>query len=199
MSFDFFFWQGYKHIAALDGFDHILFIVVLAAVYPVEEWRKVLVLVTAFTIGHSLTLILAALELIQVNRPLIELLIPITILSTAVLNFYEKPSFIQQESWHRGQMMRYIMAMVFGFIHGFAFSGQLLEMFGGVGESLIWLLFAFNLGIEVGQILVVVLVISIYTIFLKLFKIKAMHWNMALSGFAILASIAIFLGKLMKF
>lgn len=198
-EFEVFFKTGYDHIVAADGLDHILFIVVLAAVYPIEEWRKILVLVTAFTIGHSLTLALATLEFVQVNRSLIEFLIPITILVTAILNFYEKPSFVQKNSWRRGHMLRYLLAMIFGFIHGFAFSGQLLALFGGMGDRVFWPLLGFNLGIELGQILVVFIFLCISVVLIKILKLKAIYWNMGLSTLAIIASIGILIHKILNF
>ncbi|MDX2301696.1 MAG: HupE/UreJ family protein [Microscillaceae bacterium] len=195
-EFEAFFWTGYEHIVAADGLDHILFIVVLAAVYPREEWRKILVLVTAFTLGHSLTLALAALQVISVNRSLIELLIPVTIFVTAILNFFEKPTLLQHKTLSQGHVIRYVLAMVFGFIHGFAFSGLLMRMFAGMEDKILWPLFAFNVGIEVGQILVVLGVILLSFIAINYLKIKAMYWNTGLSALAALAAVVIFIVKL---
>lgn len=195
-EFEAFFYLGFSHIVALDGIDHILFIAVLAAVYRSHEWRKVLVLVTAFTIGHSITLSLAALGIIGFNKLLIELLIPLTILATAILNFYERPSL----GVNRPQLYgRYAMAVLFGLIHGFAFSNLLKEMYMGMEEGLVWRLFSFNVGLEVGQILVVVLFMVFADLLIRFVKfIDQNRWKYALSGLSGVIAIAVFAFKLVS-
>ncbi len=202
-EFSAFFWLGFSHILDLqswtsifNGIDHILFILVLAAVYPLAEWRKILVLVTAFTIGHSLTLALAAFRVIPFNPYLIEILIPVTIFLTALYNFYEKPSSTASIVWNRALLLRYVFAVFFGLIHGFAFSNVLRSMFALSGESIVAKLFAFNVGIEVGQIIVVVGVLLISVLLHTSIKLKPIFWNQALSGIAAIAAVGIFVGKL---
>jgi hypothetical protein len=198
-----FFWIGFQHIldtqnflSIFNGIDHILFILVLSAVYPVKDWRKILVLVTAFTIGHSLTLALAAFDVVPFNPRLIEILIPVTIFLTALYNFYEKPSEENQSIWNPALSLRYGFALFFGLIHGFAFSNVLRSMFALSGESIVAKLFAFNVGIEAGQIVVVVFVLILSALFEWSLKLRPLIWNQALSGVSGLAAIGIFIVKI---
>ncbi len=191
-----YFQLGFEHIVATDGLDHILFIAVLAAVYQLVAWRKILILVTAFTIGHSLTLALAALDVFMVDRALVELLIPVTIFITALLNFLEKPERAEGSVFDRFHLIRYGMAVVFGFIHGFAFSGLLRSMFVGTGESILGKLLAFNLGIEVGQILVVIALLSLSAVLVGFLKLSANYWRVGLSAVSGIAAVVIFVFKL---
>ncbi len=202
-EFSAFFWLGFSHILDLqswtsifNGIDHILFILVLAAVYPLGEWRKILILVTAFTIGHSLTLALAAFEVIPFDRYLIELLIPITIFLTALYNFYEHSNKHTSRVHNSALLLRYVFAAFFGLIHGFAFSNVLRSMFALSGESIVAKLFAFNVGIEVGQIIVVVFVLVFSGVLHAGIKLKPLIWNRALSGISAIAAVGIFVGKL---
>ncbi len=100
---------GIDHIANLAGYDHILFIVALSIVYPLKQWRKLLILVTAFTIGHSTTLALATLNIIRIPTGIIEFLIPVTIFFTALANIIQRAEKISEVS-HR---FKYVAAHVF--------------------------------------------------------------------------------------
>ena len=92
-----FFSLGWHHIISAGALDHILFIIALSAIYIFKDWKKVLILVTAFTIGHSLTLALSVYDVIRINNKLVEILIPCTIVITAVFNFFQK-NFIQKNT-----------------------------------------------------------------------------------------------------
>ncbi|HAI76613.1 MAG TPA: HupE / UreJ protein [Microscillaceae bacterium] len=174
-EFQVYFQVGYQHIVAWDGLDHILFIVALCAMYSFSQWKTVFWLATAFTLGHSLTLALAALGWLTFNKQWIEFFIPITILCTALLNLLEanKPQTTPY--------LRYAMATIFGFIHGFAFSQLLRSMFQQSGQSLVYKLLAFNIGIEVGQILVIGFVLAICFIFVRLLQWQQQRWSFVLS------------------
>lgn len=174
---------GFDHITDLNGYDHILFVVALCAIYRLQDWRKVLLLVTAFTLGHSITLALATLRLIEYSTDLIEFLIPITILLTAVANFFHKnsESILQKE---KGSQIRYPMAMAFGLIHGMGFSNYLRSLLGRE-ESIITPLFAFNVGLEIGQILIVLAVLGLAFVFVDLLKVRKRDWVLAVSGIVI--------------
>lgn len=174
---------GFAHITDPNGYDHILFVIALCAVYELKEWRKVLILITAFTIGHSITLALATLKAINYRTDVIELLIPITILFTALSNYYQKPSGEIQSG-----KLRYVFAMAFGLIHGMGFSTYLRSLLGDV-EGIIMPLFAFNLGLEIGQLLIVTLALFLATIVLKILPLKRFTWNHLISG--IVAGMAI--------
>ena len=148
--FELYFKLGLQHIADLKGYDHILFILTLCAVYSLKEWKRVLVLITAFTIGHSLTLALATLDLIRVDGDVIEFLIPLTIFITALANLMAR----KQQVSPLHHYIKYSAALFFGLIHGLGFSNYLRSLLGAE-RGLTLPLFSFNVGIEVGQIIIV--------------------------------------------
>lgn len=146
---------GFKHIIDLYGVDHILFVLALTLRYIWSDWKKILILVTAFTIGHSLTLALSTLSLIDIPVNWIEFLIPVTILITAVSNFWVQDfEFKQRYSVHYG------LALFFGLIHGLGFSNYLKSLLGKE-DSLLGPLFSFNIGLEIGQILIVMVILGL--------------------------------------
>ncbi len=156
---------GFKHIIDLGGVDHILFVLALTLRYVWSDWKKILVLVTSFTIGHSLTLALSTLSLIDISVNWIEFLIPVTILITAVSNFWVKDfEFKQPYSAHYG------LALFFGLIHGLGFSNYLKSLLGK-GASLLGPLFSFNIGLEIGQILIVGVILAISYCLVTVLKI----------------------------
>jgi hypothetical protein len=172
---------GYNHITDLNGFDHILFIISLCSIYSIIQWKDVLILVTAFTIGHTATLGLASLGLIQVDSSLIEFLIPITILITCVVNFFHKFRRSIYREPFKAKVSRYIIALVFGFIHGLGFSNYLRSLFGKE-DSITKPLFSFNLGLELGQILIVLVILLLNFLMISGFNISRKTWNLILSG-----------------
>jgi HupE / UreJ protein len=178
---------GFDHITDIKGYDHILFVVALCAIYRIQDWRKVAVLVTAFTIGHSITLALATLKLITYSTSLVEFLIPITILLTCFINFSHRSADYPSEK-ENNSLLRYPMALGFGLIHGMGFSNYLRSLLG-TEESILQPLFAFNLGLEFGQLLIVLVVLAISFLFLEIFKIRKHNWNLVLSG--IVAGVAL--------
>jgi hypothetical protein len=186
-EFVMYFEMGWQHIVAWDGYDHILFIVALCAVYMLEDWRKVLVLVTAFTIGHSVTLALSVTNIIHIPTKIIEFLIPVTIFITAFSNVVRK----QVLSENRIQL-NYFFALFFGLIHGLGFSSYLKSMLG-TQTNIVAPLLAFNLGLEFGQILVVMGILLVTGIIVNVTGVKRREWNIFLSaaifGIAIMLSI----------
>ena len=172
---------GYQHITDINGYDHILFVIALCAIYKISDWKKILFLVTAFTIGHSITLALAALELIEYSTDLIEFLIPVTIILTCFANFFHRSteSVLNPEKFSR---TRYLFAMMFGLIHGMGFSNYLKSLLGK-DESIVPQLLAFNIGLEIGQLLIVAIAITLSFLVLNGLKIKKHSWNLILSAF----------------
>jgi len=163
---DFWLWftTGFYHILDLNGYDHICYITCLAVLFPLREWKRLLVLVTAFTIGHSLTLALSTLHIISPPQKIIECLIPITIISTCLYNIYSRNKKVKSVTFN------YVMALVFGFIHGMGFSYLLRSLLGKDG-SIVGPLFSFNIGLEVGQLLIVACVLFISLILDSLFRV----------------------------
>ncbi|UFH55145.1 HupE/UreJ family protein [Spirosoma sp. KNUC1025] len=171
---------GFDHITDPSGYDHILFVVALCAVYTLRQWRQVLILVTAFTIGHSITLALATLQLIHYKTQLIELLIPITILITAVVNFFfqEPKARFTKAVNQRG---RYSLALLFGLIHGMGFSNYLRSLLGREA-SIVKPLLAFNLGLEIGQLVIVSFVLLLTYVILDIVHSSRLRWTLVVSG-----------------
>jgi hypothetical protein len=156
---------GFKHIIDLEGVDHILFVLALTLRYVWSDWKKILVLVTSFTIGHSLTLALSTLSIIDISVNWIELMIPVTILITAVSNFWVKDFEFKQQN-----LTHYSLALFFGLIHGLGFSNYLKSLLGKEA-SLLGPLFSFNIGLEIGQILIVGVILAFSYAFITGFKI----------------------------
>ena len=165
-----YFQLGFEHITDLNGYDHMLFLLALCAAYIYRDWKKILVLVTAFTLGHSITLALAVLNIIPVNAAWIEFLIPVTIVATAVKNLSAK-----QE---KAAIATYLMALGFGLIHGMGFSNYLRSL---LGDELLMPLFAFNIGLEVGQLIVVGLIFGLQFVVMNTISVKPKHWNLVVS------------------
>ncbi len=175
---------GVGHIADLRGYDHILFIIALTAGYALREWRKLLWLVTAFTLGHSLTLALATLDLVRVSSGLVEILIAVTIVATGVYGLVSRRA---TEATAAGrQRILYAMAGGFGLIHGLGFSSFLRTVLGGE-EGIAWPLFAFNVGLEVGQLAIVLGILVLGTLVCDLAGVPRRHWAMGLSVVAVIA------------
>lgn len=173
---------GFDHISDLKGYDHILFIIALCAVFSVSDWKKILILVTAFTIGHSITLALSALHIISVSPYLIEFLIPVTILLTALQNFWFKPD--QYKRWN----LNYFLALFFGFIHGMGFSNFFRSLLGQEADIVLPLL-AFNIGVELGQLCIVICIMIADFLVVKLGKVRQQYWNYTVSVVAIILSV----------
>ena len=177
--FEFYLKLGFEHIANLNGYDHILFLVVLCAVYQINQWRNILILVTAFTIGHSITLFIVSLDFFSIPSRIIKLLIPITILITSLQNVIN----IKQIENSSRMGKNYFMALFFGLIHGMDFSNYFKALIMSPDEIVIPLL-GFNIGIELGQLLIVLFIVLISFIFLNIIKIKHLKWNLFVSGAA---------------
>ena len=175
--FELYFKLGLQHIADLKGYDHILFILTLCAVYNLKEWKRVLVLITAFTIGHSLTLALATLDLIRVDGEVIEFLIPVTIFATALANLIAR----KQQVSPLHHYTKYAAALFFGLIHGLGFSNYLRSLLGAE-RGLALPLFSFNVGIEVGQIIIVSIIMLLTKLVVDLLGLPRREWHVLLSG-----------------
>ena len=174
-DFGFYLREGFYHITDWKGYDHILFVMALCLPYMLKDWRQVLILITAFTIGHSITLALSVFNEVLISSKWIEFLIPVTILLTALENLKRKKTEHQHTNWH------YIMAMIFGLIHGMGFSNYLKSMLGK-SETIISELMAFNIGLEMGQVFIVSVVLLISFIFVQVLNIQRREWIVFLSG-----------------
>jgi hypothetical protein len=180
---------GKDHILDLrNGYDHILFVIALCAVYAVRDWKKVLILITAFTVGHSITLALATFRIVQFNSTVIEFLIPCTIFITAISNLFRSEGSLEKSSIH----INYLFAGGFGLIHGLGFSTLLREILGK-SQNIAAPLLAFNLGLEFGQIIIVVIFMALTFIIVDLAGVSRRDWKMIISS--AVAGIALILIK----
>jgi hydrogenase/urease accessory protein HupE len=183
-NFSVYFLLGLEHILNWAALDHLLFILSLTCVYIYSDYKKILWLVTAFTLGHSITLALATLQVIQVNVAWVEFLIPCTILLSAISNLTKLK-----------KKYKYVVVAVFGLIHGLGFSNYLQSLLGAE-TSLFTPLLAFNIGLEVGQIAVVSLILASSVISLHVFHWKQKAYIKVLSGIVMGLVLPMILGAL---
>ncbi len=174
-EFSMYFEEGWQHIADLGGYDHILFIMALCTVYLMNDWKKVLILVTAFTVGHSITLALSVLNIVRVSTDLIEFLIPVTIVITALGNALRGGKEPGRVQWN------YFLALFFGLIHGLGFSNYLRSMLGTQSDIMQPLL-AFNLGLEFGQLIIVTIILLLSQLIIRIGKVSRRDWTIFLSA-----------------
>jgi ABC-type antimicrobial peptide transport system permease subunit len=178
---------GIDHIADIQSYDHILFVISLCIIYPIKHWKKLLILITAFTLGHTTTLILATLQILKIQTDVIEFLIPVTIFMTAFGNVLQKSDKFSSVS-HR---YKYALAMFFGLIHGLGFSNYLRSMLSKE-EGLLGPLLSFNIGIELGQIIIVAIIVGLTILAVDILGVKRREWNLIFSGAAM--GIALIMG-----
>lgn len=182
-DFTLYFKMGFHHVLDFSAYDHILFLIVLAVVFKFNQWKKVLWLVTLFTIGHSITLALSAFEIIKINVNVIEFLIPLTIFITGLVNIIT----IYKTS-KRNENINLLFGLFFGLIHGLGFSNY-FKMMVGREEDKLFPLVEFALGIEAAQIIIVLGILSIGALILSIKKIKREYWILISSSIVILISI----------
>ena len=173
---------GWEHIISLDALDHQLFVLVLVAVYTYNDWRKILVLVTAFTIGHSITLALSVLDIVRLPADWVEFLIPLTILLTAADNILMRN---KQTSLMK---LNYYLALIFGLIHGMGFANTARLMLAKE-QNIFTPLLGFNLGLEIGQVAVVLLILLVEFLLIKFLKLKKIHWMVIASAITLIISL----------
>ncbi len=173
----FYFETGWHHIISWDALDHILFLIALVAIYQVQNWKQLLVLITAFTIGHSLTLALSVYDIVRFSEKWVEFLIPSTIIATAIFNFFAKKFSSTALS------TSYFLALFFGLIHGMGFANTIRFMLAD-NQSIAGPLLSFNIGLEVGQLAVVGFILLLNYILIGKFRINRQWWVATLSSIA---------------
>lgn len=174
-DFGFYLREGFYHITDWKGYDHILFVMALCLPYIAKDWKKIVVLVTAFTIGHSVTLALSVFDAILISSKWIEFLIPVTILLTSLGNLLQKNANNPQPK------LRYLAALLFGLIHGLGFSNYLKSMLGK-SETIVSQLLAFNVGLELGQLLIVAFVLLLAFLVTQLWNVLRRDWLLFTTG-----------------
>lgn len=173
-DFWFYLQLGWEHIISKDALDHQLFILALVAIFSLKEWKKVLILVTAFTIGHSLTLVLSVLDIFRFPSIWVEFLIPCTIVFTSLDNI------VFSKNHEKLIKFNYFLALFFGLIHGMGFANSVRMMLASEQDILLPL-FGFNVGLEFGQIAVVTFVLTIHFLISKFIKIPEKIWIFTIS------------------
>ncbi|PRB02028.1 HupE / UreJ protein [Chryseobacterium sp. MYb7] len=174
-DFLFYLHLGWEHIISLDALDHQLFVLALIAVYSYNDWKKILILVTAFTIGHSITLALSILDVFRVPSAWVEFLIPLTIVVTSLDNIIMKN---QKQTLMRAN---YYLALIFGLVHGMGFANTARVMIAK-SQSIALPLLGFNIGLELGQIVIVSAILIILFILLNIFKVNKKDWILFVSS-----------------
>lgn len=172
---------GLNHVLDIHGYDHVLFLIALTVPYAFKDWKRVLLLITIFTIGHTLALMLSVFNIVTVKANLVELLIPITILITAFFNLFTAGKSSKQES------ITFIGALTlfFGIIHGLGFSNYFKEILPGKSTDKLLPLLEFAFGIEVAQVIVVLVVLIISFIVQTLFRFNKRDFTLVMSAFVI--------------
>lgn len=170
---------GFKHVLDFNGYDHILFLIVLAVIFSFSQWKKVLLMITFFTVGHTFTLSLATYQIVTIKETVIEFLIPITILITAVVNILK---FSINSS--KREKTNLFFALFFGLIHGLGFSNFLMVTLGRSEDKLIPML-EFALGIELAQIVIVLSVLILGTVLIHFFRVSKRDWVVITSAIVI--------------
>ena len=171
--------MGLHHVLDFSAYDHILFLIVLAVIFSFNQFKKVLWLVTLFTIGHSITLALSAYEVLTVNIDLIEFLIPVTIFITGAMNV-----FTAKNSSAGKQNTNLVFALFFGLIHGLGFSNY-FKMMVGREDNKVFPLLEFALGIEAAQIVIILGILVIGTILQHFVKVTQRDWILVCSSIVI--------------
>ena len=171
---------GINHVLDIKAYDHVLFLIVLTIPYIFKDWKRVLILVSVFTLGHTLSLTLAAYGAVSVSGGLVEFLIPITILIVALFNVFTAGKGAQKEKVG----ILFISTLFFGLIHGLGFARE-FKMFVGSSDSKIVPLLEFALGIEIAQIIIVFLVLFFGFLFQTVFRFSKRDWIMVVSSIVV--------------
>ena len=179
-NFIFFLKEGFFHVLDWNAYDHILFLVALTVVYDFKNSKKILWLISLFTIGHTLTLILAAYKVVSIDTNWIEFLIPVTIITTALVNILYAKSITKDTKTNTNLFF----ALFFGLIHGLAFAGGFKMLIGKSNSKLIPLL-EFALGIEFAQIIIVFIILLLGFIFQTVFRFSKRDWILIISSIVI--------------
>ncbi len=175
-TFGLFYGEGRGYILDINSVDHILFIIAVCAVYLLKDWRKVGIILIAFTLGYALSLSLAVNKVINVNYEIVEYLIPVTIFITAFSNVLKK----QNTFYKKNLQSNYFFALIFGVIHGFGFSQHLVNLVSDAPSF--WQTFAFIVGLEVAHLIVILLFLIASYIFVSIINIDRRDWNLVISS-----------------
>lgn len=172
---------GLKHVLDINAYDHVLFLLALTVPYTFKDWKRVLILVTLFTVGHTLSLMLSVYEVVYIKESLVEFLIPITILITALFHLFTAGKSSKKES------ITFVafVTLFFGIIHGLGFSNYFKAILPGTASEKLMPLLEFALGIETAQIIVVMFALIVSYIVQTFFRFSKRDWTLVTSAFVI--------------
>ena len=168
-KFLFYFDLGFDHVLDIAGLDHFYFLVALSLPFTFRNWRKLLLWVSVFTLGHSLSLLVTYFDWIKIDATLVEFLIPLTICITCLSILFQKQHSNLQGSWIN------MITLFFGLVHGFGF-GRYFKIIASEGEAILGLL-EFALGVEFAQIFIVIFVLLINWLVITFLKIQSLKWK----------------------
>ena len=171
---------GINHVLDINAYDHVLFLIVLTVPYMFKDWKRVFLLVSMFTLGHTLSLVLASYDVVKINASIVEFLIPITILIVALFNVFTSGKGAQKEKVG----VLFLSTLFFGLIHGLGFARE-FKMLLGDSDSKLLLLFEFALGIEIAQLIIVLVVLLIGYIVQTIFRFSKRDWIMVISAIVV--------------
>lgn len=171
---------GINHVLDINAYDHVLFLIVLTIPYVFKDWKRVFLLVSMFTLGHTLSLILSVYGVVSVNAAIVEFLIPITILVVALFNVFTAGKGAQREKVG----VLFLSTLFFGLIHGLGFAREFKMLLGNSDNKLV-LLLEFALGIELAQIIIVFLVLFLGYIVQTVFRFSKRDWIMVISAIVV--------------
>lgn len=181
---------GINHVLDINAYDHVLFLVVLTVPYMFKDWKRVLILVSVFTVGHTLSLLLAAYDIVSVSAKLVEFLIPLTILIAALFNVFTAGKGAQKEKVG----ILFLTTLFFGLIHGLGFARE-FKMLIGKTESKFIPLIEFALGIEFAQVIIVFVVMFLGYLCQIIFRFSRRDWIMVISAIVVGLVIPMLLGN----
>jgi len=171
---------GINHVLDINAYDHVLFLTVLTVPYLFKDWKRVLLLVTMFTLGHTLSLVLAAYSSVAVNGVIVEFLIPITILIAALYNV-----FTAGKGNQKGKVgVLFLATLFFGLVHGLGFARE-FKILLGVNDNKILLLLEFALGIELAQVIIVFIVLFLGYLIQTIFRFSKRDWVLVVSSIVV--------------
>ncbi|MBF4493802.1 HupE/UreJ family protein [Flavobacterium sp. JLP] len=172
---------GLKHVLDIHAYDHVLFLIALTVPYMFKDWKRILLLVSVFTIGHTLALLLSVFGIIAIKVNIVEFLIPITILITALFHLFTAGKATKND----GINLIFFVTLFFGIIHGLGFSNYFKTILGGSPSSKLIPLGEFALGIEAAQLVVVFVVLVLSYIVQTVFRFSKRDWALVMSAFII--------------
>lgn len=171
---------GINHVLNINAYDHVLFLIALTVPYMFKDWKRVLLLVSIFTLGHTLSLVLAAYDLVRIDGQIIEFLIPVTILIVALFNVLTAGKGAQKEKIG----VLFFSTLFFGLIHGLGFARE-FHMLVGKTDNKFFLLIEFALGIEISQVIIVFSVLFLGFLAQTLFRFSKRDWIMVISAIVV--------------